>query len=236
MRVKGKKPLSRIVRGQSEDIQGMRLENKQPTGRSAQGFSVPTFRSFHASNVVGIDEAEQMAKRLASEARAKAMKEAEQRLKQPLVAAVENLEGVLDELSSFRRDLFKETEAEVLGLVNLICKKILQTELKLQPEVLADLIEKSFESLEKEKKISVYVNPSDEQMFKSAKPDFLSKFEANDQIHFSGHQQIPVGTALVHTENCEVEISTDKMVDHLLGKVLQAESVAEETGDEGDKV
>lgn len=228
--------MSRIVRGQSEDIQGMRLEKTQAAVASAKDFAVPTFRSFHANNVMAIDEAEQMAKRSASEARAKAMKEAEQKLKQPLGAAVENLEGVLDELSSFRRELFKETEAEVLGLVNLICKKILQTELKLQPEVLTDLIEKSFESLEKEKKISVYINPSDGQMFKSAKPDFLSKFESNDQIHFSEHQQIPVGTALVHTENCEVEISTEKMVDHLLGKVLQAESVAEETGDEGDKV
>src|SRR5690606_38578852 len=100
-----------------------------------------------------------------NKAKREGMKEAEQKLATPLRTALGNLENLLDEISRFRRELFKESEAEIWDFIQRVCKRILMKELSLDPNVLKSIVEKGLEILGKQKKVVVLFNPSDEAFF-----------------------------------------------------------------------
>jgi len=232
--VKEKKPLSRIVRGNSEAIKEMKLE-KRPKAQ-AKDFAMPHFRGFHAHNLISLDEANDRANQAAAEARIAAFKEAEQKLKAPLQSALENLEGVLDELSRFRRELFKEAETELIDLIKRLSKKILLHELQMKPEILKGIVEQAVKTLEQEKRIQVYLNDADYQSFGSASSGFLSQFKDRNEIEIHTHPELVRGSALVQTINCELDVNVESMVDKVISEIKQKQYETSETGNEGDKV
>lgn len=226
--------MSRIIRGNSEAIQSMNLEERPKA--AAGEYALPNFRSFNAPGVISILEADDKIAQASAEAKMMAFKEAEQKLKAPLQSALENLEGVLDDLSHFRRELFKEAEEELVDLLKRMAKKILLHELQMNPESLKTIVEKAVETLEQEKKIQVYLNDKDYQSFGSASSGFLSQFKERNEIEIHTHPDLNQGTALVQTVDCELEVNVESMVDKIIAELQQKQRDTSETGDEGDKV
>lgn len=227
--------MSRILKGSASDVKKLHLGEEQDKPEPGS-VDRPSFRAFRSPGVISIEESNAKIEAAVAEAKMKAMKEAEAKLKQPLTSAIDNLEGVLDELSSFRRELFKEVEQEVLTLIRRLAKKILLQELKMDPEILTRLVEKALETVEKEKTIQVIYSPEDERVFKGAKPNYLEKLQGKSEIEVLANPQIPAGRALIKTETREVDVSLEEMVDAVLDQLEDANRQPEEPGNDGDKV
>lgn len=225
----------KVYRGDPEKIQPLELGAPKSEG-TAQVPHMPKFRGFRARDLISKEEAESRAVHLATEAKHKAIHEAEAKLKAPLSEAVENLENILDELAFFRRELFRESEEEVLELIRKIGKKIFNEEVSMKPELLQQLVSKSLEKLEQEKHLKLYIHPEDLQTFKSTKPNFLGKFEGHDQLQIEATPQLPRGRVLIETETQELEVGVEAMVDAIIDQIKESRVPAEEPGDDGDKV
>lgn len=225
--------MSRIVSGDSPDVK--RVE-PMAVGRTARDPKSAKFRMMRATDTMSLDEADARARELAQKAKVAALQEAEVKMKQPLQQALENLEGVLDEISRFRKELFKESEEEVLDLIQRVCRKVVGHELKTNPELLVQIVQRGLELLEKEKFIRVHLNPQDLQLFQKAKPDFDQKFAGRAEIELRVDPKISSGTAALSTETRELEVHIEHMVDEVLGAVRESIEEIKETGDEGDKI
>ena len=164
------------------------------------------------------------------------MQQAEAQLVAPLRTAVENMENVLDELSRFRRELFHESEQEILDFIRLVSKRVLGRELKLDPEALKAVVTQALSLLEKQKRISIEFHPDDASMFQHAKPDFLERFKGIEDLEVHQDAQVPAGSAILKTRNVEMEVNFSSMVDHLLEQIQIAKIAAKEVNDEEDQV
>ena len=137
--------MSRIVRGESQEVKNLRPETKS----AVKDFARPHFRAIHAADTLTLEEADQKIKEAIQKSKLQALQEAEAKMKQPVQTAIQNVESLLDEISRFRRDLFKEAEQEILEMVGKICKRVLASELKTQPELLLNVVQKGLDYLEK---------------------------------------------------------------------------------------
>lgn len=202
--------------------------------RDPEPIKAPAFRLMQAEGSLTRAEADQEIQIAVQKAKLEATRETEQKLKVPILSTMENLNNILDELSSFRRELFKECETELIELLHILSRKILAAELTIKPELLHQLVEKAIEAAHKEKEIEVWMNPQDLQSFKSMRPDIFEKFK--DQIRFQTDSEISVGTAKVQTKTKSIDVNISQIVDDLLQHVIEERVEVKETGDEGDKV
>jgi len=230
---KEKKPLSRIHRGGSAAVKNVRLEPKKA---EAVSFGPPQFRRHVSEDFITLDEAQALVQQAASEGKAEGVREAEARLKKPVQEGLAKIEAVLAELASFRAEILKEAEMDVVELLRRISQKVLSAESKLQPEVLSKIVEKALLGLGQEKRIVISFNPSDQVFFEKMSSDFLKELKTKSELEFKPEAQVATGTAWIRTESVEIEINTDKMVDEILKDILQSVKAPKETGDEGDKV
>lgn len=221
--------MSRIVHGPSQEIRAIR------PAQPSKGVSQARLPVFHSMNIEGSLSEEEIETRLAA-ARAEGYREAEQRLGQPLRQSLENVERILDELSRFRRELFKESENDVLDLVTHLAKKVVLKELSLSPEIMKSIVEKALGHLEKQKRLSLQVNSVDFDFYQRAKPDFLSKLKGLSELSIEVDSQIEPGSAVVKSQSLEIDLSLDAMVDQIMSQIQAARVEVSKTNDEEDLV
>jgi flagellar biosynthesis/type III secretory pathway protein FliH len=232
--VKEKKPLSRIVSGDSPEVKI--VQAAQATPRQLKEFPRAQFRAIRSVDSVTNEEADLRSREAAQKARQITSQEVEQKMRQPLQQALTNLESVLDEVSRFRRELFKEAEQEVLELVRRVCVKVLGHELSVKPEALVEIIERAVTTVERERFVKLVLNPQDLQMFLRAKPEMDKHFAGRAEIEIRTDTQVVPGSAVLQTESRQIDVSLEAMIDEVLSKVHQQIEEVKETGDEGDKV
>lgn len=226
--------MSRIIRGLSESVK--ELERSAGRPHRPGEFRSPVFHAFRSSDTISLEEAKELAAREAEAARQIAFVDAEAKLKEPLQQSLESLENVLDEISRFRRDLFREAETEAVDLIKRLCALILGEELKREPENILKIFQKAVSVIEKEKFIHVRVNPSDAELFRQAKADFLQKFASLSDIEIEEDDSVPVSGAILKSETRQVDMTVEQMVEHLISSARESLNESKETGDEGDKV
>jgi len=230
--VKEKKPLSRIVRGNA-DVKAVQAATRSQG--APKSVAMNNFISIRSADTLTIQEAAAQAAELAQLTKTQVTVEVESRMRAPVQQSLVNLEGVLDEISKFRRDLFKESEAEIIELVQRICRKVLGSELKTNPELITQIVSQGIEIIEKEKFVSVIINPLDLQTFLKAKPDLVAKFKDRSEIEIRSDNQVKAGTALLQTATRQLDVNVESMLDEVLGAIQDQVHEIKETGDEGDK-
>ncbi len=220
--------MSRIVSGDSPEVQGY-IIGGGGSRTTAAG------RAFHTGKVEGtysqveIDKACERAKQ---EGRREGAKEAEKKISAPLTQALQNLEQVLDEVSKFRGELFREAEEEAISLIRFIAKKIIGKELTLDPELVKQIVMRSFEIVEREKQIHIIYSAKDHQVFTKYKEDFLAQFGSKTDLRLTSDPAMEPGQIFLKTETVQLDLSVDTMVNQLLETVAQSKMSDREVDEE----
>jgi flagellar assembly protein FliH len=199
---------------------------------SAAALPIPQFQTM---TIEGSITEEELASGI-SNARAEGYREAESRLTAPLKASLENVERILDELSQFRRELFKESEADILELVRTVSKRILTKELSLQPEVMQEIVAKAISLVERQRKVSLQMNPADFEFFSRVKSDFMARFKGLEELEIGVDPEVERGSLLVRSKTLELDVRLDAMVDHLLSQIKSAKVQVNQVNDKEDSI
>lgn len=226
--------MSRIVHGHSDEVKLVRI-NKLGS-QKGETYTEKSFRGFSVDGTFTQSEVDQMLMAAKQEGRRDGIKETEAKMAAPLRMALENVESVLDELSRFRRDLFKESEVEIIELIRSLTKKIVAKELAIDPTLIKGVVEKGLEVLEKQKHLYLQFSAKDFEIFSRAKEDFMSRFKGLTDLELSVDPSLEAGSAIVKSKTSEVDVNLEHMVDHLLNQITKAKESATEVNDEGDQV
>jgi flagellar biosynthesis/type III secretory pathway protein FliH len=201
----------------------------------ASGLSALNVTPFQTMAMEGSLTEEELAQRLA-QAKAEGYREAEARMITPVNAALENIERVLDELSHFRRELFKESEEDIIELIRGISKRICLKESSVTPDLMKDIVAKAISILERQKKVSLQINSADFEFYTRAKPDFIQRFKGLEELDITVSPDVPQGSVGVRSKTLELDVRLEAMVDHLLEQVRSAKVEVNQVNDEGDSI
>lgn len=221
--------MSRIIHGPSPEIRSIRVMPRASSGGELKRVAFQTIAT------QGSLTEEEIQQRMA-QAKAEGAREAEVRMIQPLQAALENVERILDELSQFRRELFKESEADILELIRSISKKVCLKETSLTPDLMKEIVAKAISLLERQKKVSLQIHPGDFEFYTRAKPDFVQRFKGLEELDITVNPDVEQGTVSVRSKTLELDVRFDAMVDHLLQQVQNARVEVNQVNDEKDTI
>lgn len=225
--------MSRIVKGESAQVKAVHMT--KTSSSEAKVFGLKGFKGFSVDGTFTKPELDQYVAKARQEGILEGAREAEARMAAPLNQALENLERVMDELSHFRRDLFKESEQDILGLIRAVSKRVVFKELSLTPNLLQEIVAKAIELLEKQKRLSITINSIDFEIFQRAKEDFLARFKGLEELEISVDSNIEPGSAVVKSKSLELDVNMNDMVDHLMNQISTPQNVINEVNDDGDK-
>lgn len=226
--------MSRIVKSGHSEVREYKLSGAASAGQ-ATAFEGRSFNMGRLQGALDESEVSALVEQAKQAGRAEGQRDAERKMLASVNQGLQSVEGVLDELSKFRRELFKEAEEEVLEFVRLMAKKVISKELSLAPEMLKTMVAQAIDLVEREKRISISFNPSDLNIFATAKEDFLKQLPQGTELRVIPDPKIRIATAFIKTETLQVDVSVESMIDQMMSQVQQAKSVGEDVNKEGDQ-
>jgi flagellar assembly protein FliH len=138
-----------------------------------------------------------------------------------------NLEAICQEMAQFRRQVQYYVEKDSIRLAVLLAKKILRQELKVNKQVVLQLLAKTLRELEGNGTFRVWLNQEDHKFALAARPA-LEKFLGEDQaLSLRAKPDLPPGSVLIETDREVIDMTLASQFHHLDNLLTQALSERE---------
>jgi flagellar assembly protein FliH len=142
-------------------------------------------------------------------------------------ANLQNLEAICQELARFRQQVRYFVEKDSIRLAVLLAKKILRQELKVNKQVVLQLLAKTISELEGSGTFRVWLNPEDHQFALAARPA-LEKFLGEDQtLSLRSRPNLPQGSVMIETDREMIDLTLASQFHHLDAQLTQLMSERE---------
>jgi flagellar biosynthesis/type III secretory pathway protein FliH len=128
---------------------------------------------------------------------------------------LERLEAVLKEISQFRRRVAFYTEKDGVRLALLMAKKILQSELKTNKQVVARLLASTLATLQGKGTFRVWLSPDDYQFVTSARPALERYLDEEQALTLRAKPDLSPGNVLIETDREVIDLTFESQFYHL---------------------
>ncbi len=109
--------------------------------------------------------------------------------------------GIVDSSLKEKHKIISNTEEEIINLSIDISKKIVQEELKINRDVIINLVKEAIKKLEDKEKIVIYCNPDDIELIKGHREEFIRLVDNPDILHILPDDFIDKGECRLETRN-----------------------------------
>jgi flagellar assembly protein FliH len=142
-------------------------------------------------------------------------------------ADLKNLEAICVEMARFRRHVTFYVEKDSIRLAVLLAKKILRQELKVNKQVVLQLLAKTISELEGSGTFRVWLSPDDHKFALAARPT-LEKFLGEDQaLSLRARPSLAPGSVLIETDREMIDLTLASQFHHLDNLLTQTLSERE---------
>jgi flagellar assembly protein FliH len=200
----------------------------------SQRFKIPEFEKnvHHAKRVEAFKESQWDAKRIIEDAQKKAVTEAEKIKKEAFEkgyeegkskAATEDKTYVSDvvksfsnltkELISYKENLIKETEKQLLRLVVETANKIISAKIQEDDEVVLRVVKQALKDLVDRETLTIKVNPKDAEVMKKEKISLIQELDGIKKLTIMEDESIKRGGCYIQTTTSEVDARIEKQLD-----------------------
>lgn len=167
-----------------------------------------------------LDEAREEAVRLVQEAYdeglRRGMDAGQREFEASLAQCTEALNAAAEAMAQARADFLETLEPQVLEIALLIGRRVLQRELRMDPEVVLGTVRRSLAALTDRQRLRVRVNPADLEALRQHEVTLIEEFTGVEQLEIEGVDDIAPGGCEVHSETMLV----DARIETLLAEVL----------------
>ena len=130
-------------------------------------------------------------------------------------------EALLTGLRDLKVNIFRDSEGEILRLVELIVKKIIGEEIKTGEPVIRHSIRTAAKFLTDKRKVQIIINPDDMEEVKKMLPD-LSRLTKGGNFQLTEDPSIGKGGCMLETGFGRVNATIDDQLDEII-KVIEKE-------------
>ncbi|MZH01860.1 MAG: hypothetical protein F3745_00215 [Nitrospinae bacterium] len=188
-------------------------------------------RNFDQANVnkakVGVKEllkdALDKAKRQATDIKSKAQKEGydsgysegfkkgEDAAREEFKPFLETIEGLISDLTSFRKGMYDKVEREMVEMVVSLAKKVIHFEFSTRDDAVQEMIHLAVKSVLDRESMVIKINPADKGYAESFRPELHHLFGEIKNITFEAHSGIERGGCVVETNFGVIDAQIDKL-------------------------
>ena len=177
------------------------------------------------------EEAKTMRESAVREGYEAGLKQAQEEMEAERLAALQQKEEILEEARRSKLDILSRSELDMLHLVVAIAKKVIASELLLQPESIITVIRQAIEQLDHPDNLKVYVHPDDIQVVLDA-----IEFDELTEIGSQSVQTEVKADQRINRGGCVVESDCGSVDARLESRIAKVEdglySVTDVTGNE----
>lgn len=207
----------------------------KPSIRRGFTYDSENARNFDQSNVskakVGVKEllkdAVEKAKRQAVEIKAYAKKEGhdlgyEEGFKKGEAAAreefkpfLETIEGLISDLSGFRKNMYDKVEREMIEMVVSLAKKVIHFEFSTRDDAVQEMIRLAVQSVLDRESMVIKINPADKGYAESFRPELHHLFGEIKNIIFEAHSGVERGGCVVESNFGVIDARIEKLEEQM---------------------
>lgn len=133
---------------------------------------------------------------------------------------ITSAETIINGAYNAQREILLNTEKEMLALIIAICKKIINKELKTQPDIILRLTEAAIKELRERELVKIFVNPQTVDLIKKASPILVKRINSLETIKIIEDKSIPIGGVIVESSSGKIDAQIDTQLEEIYNKLL----------------
>ena len=126
-----------------------------------------------------------------------------------------HFEQVIEDLGALRRKIIQRSEGDIVDLALEIAQKVIQQELTLNRDILADMIRTALSDFGAKDEITIRMGPEDHRILKSATSKILEGSEGIENIALQVDESIAEGGCVIETHFGNVDLRIDKQLEEI---------------------
>ena len=127
-------------------------------------------------------------------------------------SAVNSIDKGLSELLKVRKDIYLETEQEIVKLAIAIARKIVRNEIRVNKDTVVNVVKEALKKVEGSERVKVKLSIKDFQFIKSEKPAIIDKITNIENVGFEMDESIPDGGCIIETEYGDIDARIEKQI------------------------
>ena len=124
---------------------------------------------------------------------------------------LETVQGLISDLSGFRKDMYDQLEREMVKMVVDLAKKVIHFEFSTRDDAVQEMIRLAVQSVLDRESMTIKINPADKGYAESFRPELHHLFSEIKNITFEAHTGVDRGGCVVETNFGVVDARIDKL-------------------------
>jgi flagellar assembly protein FliH len=124
---------------------------------------------------------------------------------------LETVQGLISDLTGFRKNMYDQLEREMVKMVVDLAKKVIHFEFSTRDDAVQEMIRLAVESVLDRESMVIKINPADKGYAESFRPELHHLFSEIKNITFEAHSGVERGGCVVETNFGVVDARIDKL-------------------------
>ena len=146
---------------------------------------------------------------------AEGFKKGEDAAREELKPFLETTEGLVSDLTGFRKDMYDKLEREMVEMVIRLAKKVIHFEFSTRDDAVQEMIRLAVQSVLDRESMVIKINPTDKGYAESFRPELHNLFGDIKNITFEGHSGVERGGCVVETNFGVVDARIDNLEEQM---------------------
>ncbi len=142
---------------------------------------------------------------------AEGFKKGEDAAREEFKPFLETIEGLISDLTGFRKDMYDKGEREMVEMVVNLAKKVIHFEFSTRDDAVQEMIRLAVQSVLDRESMVIKINPTDKGYAESFRPELHHLFGEIKNITFEAHSGVERGGCVVETNFGVVDARIDKL-------------------------
>lgn len=165
-------------------------------------------------------EAQTLKIKVEDEIRQKLNDEFDMRLNDSVQKANKNFISSLEDIALLKRTIYDNSEQKLLKLVFEIVEKVIEGEVKTNPDIIIDMLKKGFERIENADKYEIRINPADFGVLSENKKRIDDIIKTGAEIKFIKSDKVERGGCIIKTGMGEIITEPLKQLETIQKEIL----------------
>ena len=146
---------------------------------------------------------------------AEGFKKGEDAAREEFKPFLETIEGLVLDLTGFRKDMYDKVEREMVEMVIRLAKKVIHFEFSTRDDAVQEMIRLAVQSVLDRESMVIKINPTDKGYAESFRPELHNLFGDIKNITFEGHSGVERGGCVVETNFGVVDARIDNLEEQM---------------------
>lgn len=150
---------------------------------------------------------------------AEGFKKGEDAAREEFKPFLETVEGMISDLTIFRKNMYDKLEREMIEMVAALAKKVVHFEFSMRDDAVQEMIRLAVQSVLDRESLVIKINPVDKGYAESFRPELHHLFSEIKNITFEAHSGVARGGCVVESNFGVIDAQIDKL-DEQMNRIL----------------